>query len=208
MTTTVLRKRGRPRKDERTVENVRNAIITSGIVAFTENNFHAAGLDGILRQAGVPKGSFYDYFESKDAFGLTVLDSYCQYFQHKLNKTLLNTSLSPLERINAFCENCCASMAKHQFNRGCIAGNMSLEVGMLPEVFRARLMQIFQDWQRIMYSCLEDACDLGEINNVDCKLWADQFWIGWEGAVMRAKLLKNETPLRNYVKCFVDAIKA
>lgn len=203
----VSKGRGRPRRDSRTSDEVRSDMIRCGIVAFTENNFFASGIDGILKQAGVPKGSFYYYFENKDAFGIAVLESYRQYFQNKLTKTLQNRSLSPLERVRSFCESCCTSMAKYNFQRGCIVGNMSLEVGMLPELFRERLCQIFEDWCGIMTNCLREAVIADEIKEVNCVLWGEYFWTGWEGAVMRGKLVKSDEPLRNYVECFILGIK-
>lgn len=201
------KRRGRPPKTELQRDEIRASLIRAGTVALTEYNFSLAGIDGILRQVGVPKGSFYQYFDSKEHFGLAILDDYAGYFAHKLNKTLGNKSLAPLDRVRAFKENVCESMARFQFKRGCIVGNMAQEIGGIPEVFRARLDGIIQDWQALLASCLWDAVASGELSeSADCDELAEFFWTGWEGAVMRAKLRAERTPLDIFVRNFLAGL--
>lgn len=201
------RGRGRPPLDKARQENTRDLLIRAGVAAYTENSFCATGIEGVLRQAGVPKGSFYYYFDSKERFGLAVLDHYASYFAWKLSKTLMNSSLPPLARIQAFAESCCESMARYDFKRGCIVGNMAQEVGMLPDAFRVRLSAILSDWQRMMHSCLQEAKQQQAIRpESDCQQLAEYFWIGWEGAVMRARLQQNAAPLRLFIHHFLAGL--
>ena len=80
------RTRGRPRKDPAEYEERRELLIRVGVELLTEKGFVSTGLDEVVKKAGVPKGSFYAYFESKEAFGLVLIDSYAQYFNSKLDK--------------------------------------------------------------------------------------------------------------------------
>lgn len=48
----------------------------AGVALLTEKGFSAVGLEEILSSVGMPKGSVYYYFESKTAFGLTLVDAY------------------------------------------------------------------------------------------------------------------------------------
>jgi TetR/AcrR family transcriptional repressor of nem operon len=50
--------------------------------------YAAVGLNEILAAAGVPKGSFYHYFESKDAFGEALLESYFETYLEDLDAML------------------------------------------------------------------------------------------------------------------------
>ncbi|AFJ46950.1 TetR family transcriptional regulator C-terminal domain-containing protein [Shimwellia blattae] len=198
-TTTPARPRGRPRKDT-SHQDVRAALLRAGIEALTASTFSGNGLDGILRQAGVPKGSFYYYFASKEAFGMAVLDAYDDFFRHLLAKTLGDKTCPPLARIRAFVDSAARGMARHHFQRGCIVGNMAPEVGLLAEPFRARLNQILTGWQHQFEACLLEARTAQEIApDSDCASLAAFFWTGWEGAVLRARLEQQRQPLDTFL---------
>lgn len=82
------RGRGRPRKTESTYADTRNDLIRSGLELLTQNGFLATGVDAIVKNANVPKGSFYYYFKSKEDYAQTVLNAYDSFFEHKLKKHL------------------------------------------------------------------------------------------------------------------------
>jgi TetR/AcrR family transcriptional repressor of nem operon len=73
-------RRGRPPKVPRTHHDTREALLHVGMAVFTEQGFSATGIDAVLKQVQVPKGSFYHYFASKEAFGQEVLQGYAAYF--------------------------------------------------------------------------------------------------------------------------------
>ncbi|WP_163144219.1 TetR/AcrR family transcriptional regulator, partial [Arhodomonas sp. KWT] len=123
-TATPKRRRGRPPKVPRAYADTREALIRSGTAVLTEQGFTATGIDGILRRVGVPKGSFYHYFDSKEAFGRAVLADYAAYFAGKLDRWLLDGSTPPLDRLAAFVDDAKAGMARHGFRRGCLVGNL------------------------------------------------------------------------------------
>ena len=98
----VKRKRGRPPKGGLGYDNTREALIRCGMELLTEQGFINTGLDQILKKVNVPKGSFYHYFENKEAFGYVVLENYSEYFIHKLEKHLVHSELPALERLQCF----------------------------------------------------------------------------------------------------------
>lgn len=200
-------RRGRPPKVNADSEDVRAMLIRSGTAALTENSFATVGIDGILRSVRVPKGSFYYYFTSKEHFGLAILDSYAGYFAHKLSKTMGNKSLPPLDRIIAFRDSAKEGMARYDYKRGCIVGNLAQEIGVLPDVFRSKLTDILDSWQAIARDCLNDAIAEKAINeSANTAELAEYFWTGWEGAVMRAKLLASPEPLDMFIKHFLAGL--
>ncbi|WP_242458084.1 TetR/AcrR family transcriptional regulator [Halomonas sp. YLGW01] len=187
--------------------DTREALIRSGLEVLTEQGFMAAGIDGILKRVGVPKGSFYHYFASKEAFGRAVLEQYAEYFARKLDRYLCDDALSPLSRIEAFAEDAKAGMARHAFQRGCLVGNLGQEVGLLPDSYRAALERVLGDWQQRLAKCLFEARKSGELSaDADCDALADYFWIGWEGAVMRAKLSESPGPLETFVTAYLAGL--
>ncbi|MES9899110.1 MAG: TetR family transcriptional regulator C-terminal domain-containing protein [Sedimenticola sp.] len=201
------RRRGRPQKNQTGVGNARERLLQSGVEILTEKGFSATGIDEILRRVNVPKGSFYHYFSSKDAFGTELIKRYADYFAHKLDIFLKDETLPPLERIRAFIADAEAGMARYEFKRGCLVGNLGQEMGSLPEQFREQLNAVFEAWQSRVEACLEAAIMMGQLApDADCKKLAEVFWIGWEGAVLRAKLEKSPKPLRSFTDFYFAAM--
>lgn len=202
------RRRGRPPKDGRVHADTKERLLRSGVAILTEKGFAAVGLDEILRSVGIPKGSFYHYFGSKDEFGLALIDAYAAYFAAKLDRWFTDPTRSPLQRMSGFVDDAKAGMARYGFRRGCLVGNLGQEMGVLPESFRARLHGVFLDWQARTARCLEAARDAGEIApDGDCDSLAAVFWIGWEGAVLRAKLERSPDALDIFARGFFAALR-
>jgi TetR/AcrR family transcriptional repressor of nem operon len=200
-------RRGRPPKNSAGDRDTKAELIRSGLEHLTENGFASSGIDKILKAVGVPKGSFYFYFSSKEVFGLAVLESYATYFENKLDNYLLDPSFPPLERIHNFVDDAKKGMSRHEFKRGCLVGNLGQEVDSLPDSFRGRLIEIFESWQIRLSQCLQEAQENGELSQtMDSDRLAEFFWTGWEGAVSRAKLEKSVCPLDNYWKFFVEGL--
>ncbi|WP_425312438.1 TetR/AcrR family transcriptional regulator [Pseudomonas putida] len=202
------RRPGRPPKTARPDDfDTREALIRCGVEVLTEQGFMATGIDGILKRVGVPKGSFYHYFSSKEVYGLAVLDSYAGYFARRLDRWLLDETLSPLERLAGFVQHSKVSMARYGYRRGCLVGNMGQEVTVLPEGFRDALETIFLDWQRRLSACFDAAMQAGELpRSANCAELAAYFWIGWEGAVLRARLVQNDSPLNTFIAGFLRGL--
>ncbi|TDT41359.1 TetR family transcriptional regulator [Halospina denitrificans] len=201
------KRRGRPPKVPRDDIDTRAALIRSGTEVLTEQGFAVSGIDGILKRVGVPKGSFYYYFSSKEAFGYAILEHYANYFAKKLDSHLLNDSLPPLQRISAFVADAKEGMQRHSFQRGCLVGNLGQEANVLPQGYRAWLQETLKDWQQRMAYCLREAQQMGELSqSADCDRLAEAFWIGWEGAVMRARLEATARPLDTFVETFLDGL--
>ncbi len=137
---------GRPPRQYADGSGTRDALIRCGVKILTEKSFAATSIGEILGLLNVPKGSFYHYFDSKEAFGCAVIDSYAQYFAKKLDRLLLDARHPPLMRIGCFIEDACCGMVRHQFQRGCLIGNLGQEMAALPESFRGRLSAVFDDW--------------------------------------------------------------
>ncbi|MET3798665.1 TetR/AcrR family transcriptional repressor of nem operon [Pseudomonas sp. PvP046] len=157
------RRPGRPPKVDRDNLETREALLRRGLEVLTEQSFSATGLDYILKEVGIPKGSFYHYFPSKEAFGRAVLDEYARYFAQRLDHWLLDEALSPLERLVGFVQSAKGGMARHDYRRGCMVGNLGQEISLLPDGFREVLEQTLLDWQSKLAGCLRAAQSMWRI---------------------------------------------
>lgn len=202
------RRRGRPPKSLDGFSATREALVRAGVIALTEKGFSSTGIEDVLQAVGVPKGSFYHYFESKEAFGAELINRYADYFAKRLDRFFLNAGQRPIERLRDFIVDAEASMRRHQYKRGCLVGNLGQEMGSLPEAYRRQLRSVFVDWQQRTAACLQAAKNAGEISRTaDCVFLAQFFWIGWEGAVLRAKLERSPLALRTFSDGFFAMIR-
>lgn len=187
--------------------NIRDALIRCGVELCTETGFQVTGIETILRRVGVPKGSFYHYFKNKHEFGMAVIDSYADYFGKKLDRFLTDESFPPLQRLRNFTHNAQAGMARFEFRRGCLVGNLGQELAGLDEEFRMRLENTLRDWERKTASCLDAAKQAGEIaESSDTQELAVFFWVGWEGAILRSKLTRSSAPMVLFADRFFEHI--
>ncbi len=205
---TAPRRRGRPRKDQTLPDAPRARLLRQGVALLTEKGFSALGIEEVLAAAEVPKGSFYYYFDSKEAFGFALIEAYADYFAAKLDRWFEDQSRTPLDRVRAFIADAREGMARHDFRRGCLVGNLGQEMGVLPSSFRDRLTAVLRDWEERTTRCLRAAQEAGEISaDADCARLAEFFWIGWEGAVLRAKLEHDPAALDTFAGQFLAMIE-
>ena len=90
-------------------EKTKAVLLEAGKRVFLEKGYNHAGIEAILQAAGVPKGSFYYYFESKEDFGLQVLNSFAEGYNENFERDLGDMAVSPLERLRRYFEAACAA---------------------------------------------------------------------------------------------------
>jgi TetR/AcrR family transcriptional repressor of nem operon len=188
-------------------ETTKSLLLEEGKKSFLERGFNHSGIDAILQAAGVPKGSFYHYFSSKEDFGLQVLDRFAEGHNADLDRYLTDTSASPLLRLRRLVEAKCECLESQNCRNGCLVGNLSQEMADQSEAFRARLGEIFRGWAGRYAACLGEAREAGEIPaDVDVNELAD-FWLNsWQGALLRAKTIRSTAPLRTFLNLMFDFV--
>ncbi|AEF56554.1 TetR/AcrR family transcriptional regulator [Marinomonas posidonica] len=201
------RPRGRPKSESSVLEDSKLALLRAGMAMLTEKGFTVSGIEPILKSVGVPKGSFYHYFSNKEAFGLEVLKAYQQYFESKLDYFLLNEEIPYQQRLVQFSQDACDGMARHHFKRGCLVGNLEQESVLLSESFNQQIQACYQSWQDKLAQYLLAGKESGVLMfKDDASQLAQIFWLGWEGAVHRARLLKSCQPLESYMTFYLANI--
>jgi TetR/AcrR family transcriptional repressor of nem operon len=185
----------------------RSLLIDIGTAIFTQKGFNNTALDELVKEAKVPKGSFYYYFQTKDKYAQEVIRNYGDFFLAKLTRHLTNASLTPVQRLKAFVEDATGGVKRFEFKRGCLIGNLGQEMASLDEDFRQSLSQVMGEWRRIFIDCIEEGKTLGEITTkVDSEALAQFFWSAWEGAILCSRLERSTSPLDNVASIFFDHV--
>ncbi len=179
------------------------ALIWCGTELLTERGFQITGIEEILSRVGVPKGSFYHYFKSKQDFGIAVIDNYVDFYDEKMSRIFDDKTCSPLSRIQRFVDDGKDGMTRYEFKRGCLIGNMGQELASLNDEFRLRLETVLIAWEARLKICLDLAVASKELpDNTNTQALSNFFWIGWEGAILRAKLTRGTAPLDQFSTMF------
>lgn len=181
--------------------NKRDNLIQVGKQIIVQQGFNAASLNEILTAAGVPKGSFYYYFSSKDDFGLAIIDDFAGKYQKKFELILQDASVPHLTRLHNYFASGIADMRQCDCSDGCLMGNLAQELSAQNELFRDRLSQIFLDWEGAFAGCLNAAIQAGEIpKEHDVSKLAKFILAGWQGAILQAKVSKSVMPMETFVQ--------
>jgi TetR/AcrR family transcriptional regulator, transcriptional repressor for nem operon len=188
-------------------ETTKEVLLEAGRRVFLERGYNHAGIDAILSEAGVPKGSFYYYFPSKEEFGLQVLNRFARGHDADLDRYLGDTSLRPLERLRRLVDATGKHLEQQQCRNGCLVGNLSQEMADQNEAFRNRLGEIFRGWSARYAGCLREAQEAGEIAaSLDVEELAEFLLASWQGAILRAKTMRSTAPLRTFANLIFGSV--
>jgi TetR/AcrR family transcriptional regulator, transcriptional repressor for nem operon len=198
MSTDVAVKPETPIRQER--PDTRTLLIEAGKELMYEKGYNNTGLQEVLARVGVPKGSFYHYFQSKEDFALDIIEYHGQFCRAKLDRILKNQDATPLTRLKNYCAEEKAELSARNIRKGCLIGNLSQEMADQSEALRTALSAVMALWRNRFTDCISEGQALGEISNAwPAEKMAELFLSGWGGAVMRAKSSKNLEPLETFV---------
>ncbi|HML55583.1 MAG TPA: TetR family transcriptional regulator C-terminal domain-containing protein [Solidesulfovibrio magneticus] len=180
-------------------ETARERIIRAGAAIMHGQGYAATGLKEILDAAGAPKGSFYHYFPSKEAFALAVIEHYEAMLGELGRPALTTEGLTCRERLALFVARYRETQAEGGFRRGCPIGNLVLEMAGQSEVLGKRLAVSLAGLTRFFERLVAAGQASGEIEaGLDAAEAAGFLAGAWQGALMRMKAARNDGPLATF----------
>ncbi|HEX9490380.1 MAG TPA: TetR family transcriptional regulator C-terminal domain-containing protein [Stellaceae bacterium] len=181
-------------------KDVRERLLEAGVATFHRLGFNGCSVQDITEAAGVPKGSFYNHFESKEALGAAALEHFWQDGACDRLQILSEPGRAPRERLRAYFEQAAAEMAALDYTCGCLVGNLAAELSDQSKLVSAQLSTIFASWARRVADCIREAQAAGEISTAgDPETLANFVLSAWEGAVQRARIEKTGRPLQQFL---------
>jgi TetR/AcrR family transcriptional repressor of nem operon len=174
--------------------DAREKILTIAQSLIELRGYSALGVAEICAAAGVPKGSFYYFFESKEALALAVIDEHWAQ-QRQDWARILGGEAEPVERLRQLFEATQAGQLAGQQScgtvSGCMFGNLTLELSNQTEAIRERLQQIFDAQVDMVATVVSDGLDRGQVTVLDAREAARSVVAQLEGLVLFAKLYNN-----------------
>jgi TetR/AcrR family transcriptional regulator, transcriptional repressor for nem operon len=186
---------------------VRRRLLAAGLELVHAHGFAASGVKDITDAAGVPKGSFYAYFASKEAFAAAILEHYWTDIETRL-LPILDADGSTQERITRFFHALADEHEAGDFLLGCLVGNLSLELGGSSEPVRAELIRILDRWDTALTTCVRSGQrGPGDIRaDLAAGELAPQLIEAWEGAALRGKVTRSRVPYDRFEAVTVPAL--
>ncbi|AQZ51004.1 TetR/AcrR family transcriptional regulator [Martelella mediterranea] len=176
-------------------DQTRQKILTTGRQLVTKGGFNAVGLSLILNASGVPKGSFYHYFPSKEAFGEALLQDYVAEYRTRLD-ALMKMDGTAAEKLMTFCAAWLDQERQAGLVSTCLVVKLGAEVADLSESMR----KVLDNGVKVLIAMLADllwegAHDGSLLPQDDPDAVAETLYAEWLGAAILSKLAADQRPL-------------
>lgn len=178
-------------------KETRQHILETGYRLIVNRGFSSVGLTEILQSAGVPKGSFYHYFKSKEQFGEEIIASYFREYLVALENIFTSGASSAYNRLMVYWLRWVETQSTTCIDQKCLVVKLSAEVADLSEPMRIALMNGSSQVVRQIALCIEAGIADGSIARMDAGRTAELLYNMWLGATLMSKLQRNDESLQH-----------
>ena len=178
-------------------DNTRQHILETGHRIIVGKGFASVGLNEILTTAGVPKGSFYHYFDSKEQYGQALLQEYFDHYLADIDELFAADAASSHERLMRYWQRWLGKQLESCAEQKCLVVKLAGEVADLSDAMRITLRdgtdQIVQRIARVIEAGVAD----GSMPPLDPRMTAQTLYQMWLGASLLGKLHRDTAALEN-----------
>jgi len=180
--------------------DAKERLLDAALDLIWERSYGVVTIDAICEKAGVKKGSFYYFFESKAELAVAALDlNWTECGKPKWDRTF-SCSLPPLERLRVFLQDIHDAQAKikqeHGKVLGCPCFSIGSETSFQDEPVLAKAQEILQQQIRYFESSIRDAQAEGLVPAGDASLKAKCLFALFEGSLAQARIQNDLEVLR------------
>jgi len=176
---------------------VREKIVAAAQERFHALGYNACGVQEIVDAAGVPKGSFYNYFKAKEKLACEILDN---YFAGARLDILADKSIAPLERLRQHFEHMASRFKKVGFGNGCLFVKFTHEVSDSTPLLRTDLRRQVGKWTALITETIREGQADGSISTAIAADTTARFLVqGWCGATGAMKLAASSAPMDDFL---------
>jgi len=177
-------------------EETRARILAAAKRLFHERGYKNTGLQEILAESGVPRGSFYFYFPSKEALGCELLRAFRSRHREELEETVFRPDGPALPQIAAFFAESVRNQTEGGCKSGCLLGNLAAELTDENAVLREAIGEVFDDLRDVLARTLARGQESGELATDFAPVPAAEFLLSvFEGAILMSKARRAPSAL-------------
>ena len=176
-------------------EQTREHILNVGRELIAEYGFTAMGIGQLLKQANVPKGSFYHYFASKEIFGCELLEYYVVEYRGFLNEVWSREERNGRQKLLDYFDKWIATQWPASSQDQCLVVKLAAEISDMSESMRT----ILETAVSAVIDRLADQVRLGIEDgslapDMEPEVTATQLYQMWLGASLMVKLEQADAP--------------
>jgi len=188
-------------------EEIRKRLLEVGVSMFIDQGYHGTGIQEVVDMAGIPKGSFYNYFKSKEDFGSKTVINFSEQFKEFLVSIAKDSEKDAYSAINRFFNDLIDTFERKDCKEGCLIGNFAAEISDRSELSRETMSKCMNEWRDILGVVLHRAQGQGKIrDDIQANELADFLLNSVEGSLLRMKVETNSRPLRQCKEMFLNYV--
>lgn len=188
-------------------ERTRGRIIGHATLLIHDKGYGKTTIEDVIEAAGITKGSFYFHFSSKEELGYAVIDNASSFILEGVRAAFDRRDLAPIQRLELMLRGVQGLIEDAECTRGCILGNLALEMSHANEGFRSKLAGVFRNWSSLIAGELEEMKGSGGLPpDFDCPTYADLIVSALEGGIMMSKVSLDPSPLRNCINLILQRL--
>ena len=189
--------------------DARGHILNTAHGMMSGKGFTAVGLNELLLAAGVPKGSFYHYFKSKEAFGEELLRTYFEAYLAGMDLVFAQTDATGFDRLMAYWNKWLVTQVTHDPQSKCLVVKLAAEVADLSEGMRQVLLDGTTRIIQRLAGAIQHAIDDGSlVIDGNPQRLAEHLYQTWLGASLLAKITRDDVPLKAAMATTKTALRA
>ena len=182
-------------------------IIAAGQQLFRASGYHATGVQQVLAACKISKGTFYNYFKSKEDFSIQVIQFYGEYMTNYITNSLIKESPSPINRLKEMYASLIVAANEEECAKGCLVYNFSYEVAGQNKAIANALDKQFNDWLDVIEKCIDAAKQAGEITSKKtARELAELIHASFNGAFGRVKMSRSTKEMENSMHILFELI--
>jgi TetR/AcrR family transcriptional regulator, transcriptional repressor for nem operon len=180
-------------------------LLAQGVQLLMQQGFHGTGLKEILDAVKIPKGSFYNYFKSKESYAAEVIQHYIEPFIIQLGTYIENPEMDGISALKNYFEGLIVELEKAQFKGGCLLGNLMGEIGDTSELCQKSLQLAVNRYRSLLSNALQKGQSEGTVRiDKSADDMADLLVNSWQGALLRMKIEQSTKPLKQCCHDLLD----
>ncbi|HDS1037141.1 TPA: TetR/AcrR family transcriptional regulator [Stenotrophomonas maltophilia] len=181
--------------------DVRQKILASGRRTMGGKGFSGVGLNEVLAAAGVPKGSFYHYFASKEAFGEALLQDYFDEYLAEMDQIFRAPGQTKAQQLEAYFAAWMDNQSFDNCQGKCLAVKLGAEVADLSPAMRAALKDGTDGIIARLARAIEAGAAEGSLQaGSDAAALAQSLYQLWLGASIMVKIVRTAQPFDNAMR--------
>ncbi len=156
--------------------------------------YAATGINEVCRGAGVSKGAFYHFFESKEALTIAALESFYRWGIAELMSIDLS-AVAPADRLPLFVERV-AERAPFLWEHGCLMGGLATEIALASDTLQQEIARLFNRFVAPLAELAQPFAASLATEELNATALAEDFLIVVEGAIVLSRAHRDPQRIR------------